>query len=243
MCEECGCGTNLVHDHEHTHEHQDHKHEHKKIDVGEAVLTRNNRFADANRQKLSDQGIFTINLISSPGSGKTTLLEAMAKHFGKRMAVIEGDVQTRRDADRVEAAGAQAHQIETQGACHLDAHGVGHAMEHLNLDQCEFLVIENVGNLVCPSTYDLGENIKVGMLSVPEGDDKVLKYPALFLRIQAMLISKTDLLPHIEFDTDRAASECRSLNKDVAVFHVAAKTGNGMADFFNWLEKQIANGK
>ena len=209
----------------------------RKVNLTASVMGRNDLLASRNRDGLRSEGIFTVNLISSPGAGKTTLLEALARRFGRSMAVIEGDVRTRRDAERVEQAGSRAHQIETGGSCHLDAGAVGKAIGQLDLpgSDVKLLVIENVGNLICPSGYDLSEDIKVGILSVPEGDDKVLKYPSLFSRISVLLVSKTDLLPHLDFDVERAVRECRSLNPDVEVFRISARTGDGMEDFFSFL--------
>lgn len=214
----------------------------QKVDISTSVMSKNDRFAADNRELLGGKGIYTLNLISSPGAGKTTVLESMARFFGPRMAVIEGDIQTRRDAERIEKAGCQAWQIETGGACHLDAHAVNHALGHMNLDSdsLELLAIENVGNLICPSGYDLGEDMRIGLLSVPEGDDKVLKYPSLFSTINVLVINKMDLIPHLDFDVDRAIEECRSLNPDVLVFTVSAKTGEGMEEFCGFVESSYS---
>lgn len=214
----------------------------KKIDIAEPVMSRNDRFAAENRKFLGDRNIYTLNLISSPGAGKTTVLEAMARFFGPSMAVIEGDVQTRRDAERIERAGCRAWQIETGGACHLDAQAVSHALGHMDMDggDVRLLAIENVGNLICPSGYDLGEDMRIGLLSVPEGDDKVLKYPSLFSTVDVLLINKMDLIPHLDFDVDRAVEECRSLNPDVTVFTVSARTGEGMEEFCGFVESNLA---
>lgn len=210
-----------------------------RVDIASRVMGRNDTFAERNRERFRERGILALNLISSPGAGKTSLLEAMAGHFGPRLAVIEGDVMTRRDAERVERAGCRAYQIETGGACHLDAESVGKAMEHLDLDTegLSILAIENVGNLICPSGYDLGEDIKIGLLSTPEGDDKVLKYPSLFSRIAVLVINKIDLLPMLDFDVERAILECRSLNPEVIVFRVSARSGEGLEGFFQFLEE------
>lgn len=211
------------------------------VDISTPVMDKNDRFAASNRKLLNRKKIFTLNLISSPGAGKTTLLESMARFFGSKMAVIEGDVQTDRDAERVRKAGCQAWQIETGGSCHLDAEAVNHALGHMNLESHELalLCIENVGNLICPSGYDLGENLKIGLISLPEGDDKILKYPSLFSRISVLLINKMDLLPHIDFDVNRTIDECRSLNPEVLVFTVSAKTGEGMEEFCDFLESSL----
>ena len=212
------------------------------VDISTPVMDKNDRFAASNRELLSGKKIYTLNLISSPGAGKTTLLESMARFFGSKMAVIEGDVQTDRDAERVRKAGCQAWQIETGGSCHLDAEAVNHALGHMDLesDELALLCIENVGNLICPSGYDLGENLKIGLISLPEGDDKILKYPSLFSRISVLVINKMDLLPHIDFDVNRTIDECRSLNPEVLVFTTSAKTGEGMEEFCGFLENQFS---
>ncbi|MCD4701078.1 MAG: hydrogenase nickel incorporation protein HypB [Candidatus Aegiribacteria sp.] len=214
----------------------------QKVDISTSVMNKNDRFAAENRELLSKKGLYTLNLISSPGAGKTTVLESMASFFGCRMAVIEGDIQTRRDADRIEKAGCQAWQIETGGACHLDAHAVNHALENMDLDpeELDLLAIENVGNLICPSGYDLGEDMRIGLLSVPEGDDKILKYPSLFSSINVLVINKMDLISHLDFDVERAIEECRSLNPEVEVFTVSARTGEGMEEFCSFVESRFS---
>jgi hydrogenase nickel incorporation protein HypB len=214
----------------------------QKVEIAEPVMSKNDRFAAANRKMLGDRGIYVLNLISSPGAGKTTVLESMARFFGGRMAVIEGDIQTRRDAERIQRAGCQAWQIETGGACHLDAQAVNHALGHMDLDdgQLALLAIENVGNLICPSGYDLGEDMRIGLLSVPEGDDKVLKYPSLFSTVDVLMINKMDLIPHLDFDVDRAIAECRSLSPEVDVFTVSARTGEGLEEFYRFVESKFS---
>lgn len=209
--------------------------------ISTPVMSKNDRFATENRKVLDGMQIYSLNIISSPGAGKTSILEAMARFFGKSMAVIEGDVQTRRDAQRIENAGCQAWQIQTGGSCHLDAEAVNHALAHMDLKSSEVLLlaIENVGNLICPSGYDLGEDLKIGLLSLPEGDDKILKYPALFSSIAVLIINKMDLLPHLDFDVNKAISECRSLNPEVEVFTVSAKTGEGIEEFCGSLESRF----
>lgn len=210
----------------------------KTVKIESPVMKKNDAIAAENRGLFERHGIFAINLIGSPGCGKTALLESMARHLGKSMAVIEGDLQTRRDAERIERAGCTAYQIETGGACHLDAQAVAVAVGCLGLESgaFEILVIENVGNLVCPSAYDLGEHLKIGLLSVPEGDDKVLKYPSLFSRIAVMIVNKIDLLPHLDFNVQRALSECRSLAPNVETFQTSAKSGEGIKGFCDFLQ-------
>lgn len=217
----------------------------KKVAIDASATTKNDAFAAENRRLFQKHGILAINIISSPGSGKTTLLERMAEILGDDMAVIEGDVQTRRDAERIEKTGCRVHQIETGGACHLNARSVGQAIAALALAEnpCRIVVIENVGNLVCPSGADLGEHMKVAMLSLPEGDDKVLKYPAVFSRVGVLLLNKIDLAGVLDFDADRVVQECASLNDSFETFHVSAKTGEGVDAFCRHLltkAKQIA---
>jgi len=186
-----------------------------------------------------------LNMISSPGSGKTMLLETMGQVLKDDLAVIDGDVQTQRDAERLRAAGVRAVQIETGGACHLDAQRVADVLDELDLETspAKILVIENVGNLVCPSSFDLGEHMKIALLSLPEGDDKVLKYPSIFRRIGILLVTKIDLLPHLDFDVNRVVAETRSLNERFDAFALSAKTGEGVDAFCGYLlEKQAALG-
>jgi hydrogenase nickel incorporation protein HypB len=211
----------------------------RKVEIRSPVMAKNDRIAQSNRTLLDRAGLTCLNLMSSPGAGKTTILEKLAGRLGDRMAVIEGDVQTRRDADRVRKAGVEAWQIETRGACHLDAEAVARVLEEMGLPRSPWrhLVIENVGNLICPSGFYLGEHVTVGMLSVPEGDDKILKYPALFSKIDLLLLNKADLLQHIDFDVDRAVGECRSLNENVDVIVLSALTGMGLDELEDYMER------
>jgi hydrogenase nickel incorporation protein HypB len=234
MCEEFGKPSKT----QRTHQRGDHTH--KSIPVAQNIIDKNDAYAQRNRALFKEKELYAVNIISSPGSGKTAVIEALARHFGVGMAVVEGDIQTRRDSERVIRAGSRAYQIETGGACHLSSRAVTHALEHLELSDIKLLVIENVGNLVCPSTYNLGENEKIAILSLPEGDDKILKYPALFSRIQALVINKIDLRPYLDFDTDKAVSECRSLNRSFSTFEVSAKTGEGIERLVDYLEKRIS---
>jgi hydrogenase nickel incorporation protein HypB len=238
MCEGCGCdevnGTPHSHDHQAQHKH----HHHANIEVNTSVMHKNDQYADQNRSFFKSKGLFVVNLMSSPGSGKTTLVEALARRFSDQMAVIEGDVQTHRDAERVIRAGSRAYQIETMGACHLDAHSVAHALEHMDFGGIKLLVIENVGNAVCPASYDLGEDEKIAILSTPEGDDKILKYPALFTRVNVLVINKIDLAPYLSFDIAKAVNECKSLNRSFTPFSVSAKSGEGLDQFFAYLAQK-----
>lgn len=213
-----------------------------QIPVVRNVLEANDKIAAEVRRDLASRGILALNLISSPGAGKTTLLERTLRDLGGefRMAVIEGDLQTDNDARRVAATGAQAVQINTEGGCHLNSNLVLSAMERLDLDGLDILFIENVGNLVCPVEFDCGEDAKVAILSVAEGDDKPEKYPLLFNLAKAMLLNKMDLLPHVEFDVARARAHATRLNRDLAVFEVSARDGRGLSAWYDWLRRMRA---
>ncbi len=205
------------------------------------ILTKNDRFAAANRRLFVDRGIFALNLVSSPGSGKTTILERTLRELAAslRCAVVEGDQQTDNDAVRIAATGAPVRQVNTGAGCHLDAHMVGHACEAFDLTALDLLFIENVGNLVCPASFDLGEHHKVAVLSVTEGEDKPLKYPHMFRAADVMLLNKIDLLPHVEFDTDRCLEMARRVNPAITVFPVSSRTGEGMAAWYGWLAQRV----
>jgi len=245
MCTTCGCGPEELH-----HDHgDDHHHDHggggapggKKISVETDILARNNQLAACNRALFAARNLFVLNLVSSPGSGKTTLLEKTLRDISgtTRSAVIEGDQQTDNDAVRIAATGVPVKQINTGAGCHLDAHMVGHAAEEFDLDNLDLLLIENVGNLVCPASFDLGENHKVVVLSVTEGEDKPLKYPQMFHAADVMLLNKTDLLPHLDFDVAKCREMARRVNPGITIFEVSAKTGAGMDDWYGWLKEQV----
>lgn len=247
------------HDHHHDHGHGHHHHHHhgddldygagaagvsvpgmsqsRLIQLEADILGKNARYAAANRDRFTAQGILALNLVSSPGSGKTTLLcrtlEAIAGEFP--VAVIEGDQQTSADADRIRATGAPAIQINTGKGCHLDGHMVGHALDHLSPAEGSVLFIENVGNLVCPAAFDLGEGARVAILSVTEGEDKPLKYPDMFASADLVLVNKVDLLPHLDFDIDAAIANARRVNPRVRLIKVSARSGEGMAAWLDWL--------
>jgi hydrogenase nickel incorporation protein HypB len=266
MCNTCGCNvtegnkhllseitvshaTKDGHSHAHSHDGgephthgNDHEHTHA-VDVLKSLLDHNDRHADINRARLDRHKILTVNLMSSPGSGKTALLEATIKALGGklRLGVIEGDLETENDADRIRALGVKAHQITTGTACHLDAHLVDQALDHLELNEIDVLFIENVGNLVCPASFDLGHHLNVTLLSVTEGDDKPAKYPVMFRAADLLVLSKTDLLPYLEeFSVDRAESCFRKLASGAEVLEVSAKTGKGIAEWLVWLESKRA---
>jgi hydrogenase nickel incorporation protein HypB len=213
----------------------------KMVAVERGILDKNNQFARANRRWLAQRGIFALNVVSSPGSGKTTLLVETIKRLnaqqpgGLPVAVIEGDQQTSNDADRIRATGARAIQINTGKGCHLDASMVEHALSHLSPAQDSVLFIENVGNLVCPAAFDLGEAHKVVVLSVTEGEDKPLKYPDMFAAAQLMLLNKVDLLPYLQFDVDKAIAAARRVNPTIEVLQVSATKGDGMDAWLDWI--------
>jgi hydrogenase nickel incorporation protein HypB len=202
------------------------------------ILAKNNAYANGNRAYFEDHGILALNLVSSPGSGKTTLLCKTIEMLKDRfpVAVIEGDQQTAADADRIRATGAPAIQINTGKGCHLDGHMVGHAVEDLRPQDGSVLFIENVGNLVCPAAFDLGEYAKVAVLSVTEGEDKPLKYPDMFAAAGLVIFNKTDLLPHLDFDMEAALANARKINPGVKILKVSARTGEGMNAWLAWIE-------
>jgi hydrogenase nickel incorporation protein HypB len=205
----------------------------ESIRIASSVHAANDAVARQNRLLFAGRKLVALNMISSPGSGKTSVLERMAARYGSALAVITGDIQTTFDADRLKAAGAAAVQIETGGSCHLSAAMVQKVLADMDLDNKKLLVIENVGNLVCPAAFDLGEIMKVAVLSVAEGDEKVAKYPALFARAGAVIVNKTDLLPYVNFSVDRVREDCRKLNRDARIFPLSCTTGDG---FDAWLD-------
>lgn len=209
------------------------------VSVERDILAANDAYAAANRARLAEAGTFAVNLLSSPGSGKTSLLVRTITDLKARhpITVIEGDQQTDNDAARIRATGVKAIQINTGKACHLDAHMVGHALDALPPPAGGLLFIENVGNLVCPAAFDLGEACKAVVLSVTEGDDKPLKYPGMFAAARLMLINKVDLLPYVEFDLAGAIARARQVNPTIEAITVSARTGEGMAVFYAWLAR------
>ena len=266
MCTVCGCGqpdgTNAhagsgdahVHEQSHVHSHSHDHHHHygndaaglsvpgftqtRLLEIEQSILSRNDNDAEHNRHRFHQQHTLALNLMSSPGAGKTTLLVAAVQALKERrpVGVIEGDQQTRNDAQRIEACGVPAVQINTGRGCHLDAHMVGHALDDLALKENGVVFIENVGNLVCPAAFDLGEHAKVVILSVTEGDDKPLKYPDMFAAADVLILSKTDLLPYVDFDADAAVERARRINANLDVVRVSAKTGEGMDEWLHWIE-------
>ncbi|MDP3342404.1 hydrogenase nickel incorporation protein HypB [Frigidibacter sp.] len=211
------------------------------IEVETSILAKNDALAASNRRVLTALGVLALNLVSSPGSGKTTLLCRTIEALGDvPLAVIEGDQQTSADADRIRATGARAIQINTGKGCHLDAAMVGHAVDALRPQPGSYLFIENVGNLVCPAGFDLGEDAKVAILSVTEGEDKPLKYPDMFTAARLALLNKIDLAPHCDVDLDLYEANLRRVNPDIEILRLSARTGEGMAAWLDWLRARLA---
>lgn len=247
MCATCGCGEDAAvitlpdHQHPHTHPHEhEHPHSHphtETILLEQKVLAKNDLLAERNRARLARRGILALNITSSPGAGKTTLLErTIGELTGDRtVAVIEGDQETLLDAERIRTAGARAVQVNTGAGCHLDAQMVSDALDALDPEPGSLLFIENVGNLVCPALFDLGERDKVVIISVTEGADKPLKYPHMFAAAGLVIVNKVDLLPYVDFDTEVFQQTVRSVNPDVQVLPVSATTGAGMAAWYRWI--------
>lgn len=240
-----------LHEQDHTHQH-DHDHHYGKgparahapgmtqsrmVQIEQDILGKNDQYAQQNRGWFSQHGVLSLNLVSSPGSGKTSLLTRTLHDLKGELpvAVIEGDQETSNDADRIRETGAPAIQINTGKGCHLDAHQVGHAVEHLAPTDGSVLFIENVGNLVCPAAFDLGEAHKVVILSVTEGEDKPIKYPDMFHAADLLLINKVDLLPYLEFDMDKCIEYARRVNPGIQILQVSATSGEGMENWYSWI--------
>jgi hydrogenase nickel incorporation protein HypB len=232
------------HDHHHEHAHgHSHSHGHTAtVELGTAVLARNDRLAERNRGWLSGRSAVALNLMSSPGAGKTTLLERTIRDLGGELtlAVIEGDQETTRDAERIRAAGSPVVQINTGTGCHLDAVMLSKGLEELNPPMGSIILIENVGNLVCPALFDLGERARVVIVSVTEGEDKPLKYPHMFRACDAVVLSKIDLLPHVPFELGKFLDHVRQVNPATRVMQVSAFNGAGLTDWYDWIKSQRA---
>ena len=216
-----------------------------KIPVVENILSANERLAEENARALAREGVTAVNIMASPGAGKTSLIVQTIGALSERVriGVIEGDVASRVDADTIEALGIPVVQINTGGTCHLDANMVHGALGELPLDQLDLLFIENVGNLICPTEFALGEALKVMIASVPEGDDKPYKYPGMFAAVDAIVVNKIDILPYVEFDLTDFRKLVTGLNPDVQVFEISCKTGEGIAAWADWLMAVTAAGK
>ena len=242
MCRDCGCS---ITDHDHGHEHHHHNQNpelgnRKTVEVLTKILDANDRQAESNREHFEEHGILAVNLMSSPGAGKTTLLEKTIELLGEelKVGVIEGDLETNRDAERIRAKGAPAYQITTGQACHLDAFMVHEGIHNLPLDELDLVFIENVGNLVCPASYDVGAHVNVVLLSTTEGDDKPEKYPVMFRSAELMLITKIDLLPYMDFDVERAVKSARKVNPRLDVIKVSSKTGEGLDEWIEFIKSK-----
>jgi hydrogenase nickel incorporation protein HypB len=233
--EQTGLGHHHAHDHEHTHAHTE------TISLEQKVLAKNDLIAEQNRHWLAERAILTLNMTSSPGAGKTTLIERTIRELdGRRpIAVIEGDQETLLDAERIRAAGARAVQVNTGAGCHLDADMVHRALHVLNPEPQSLLFIENVGNLVCPALFDLGEHSKVVVISVTEGQDKPLKYPHMFAAAELVIINKIDLVPYVTFDLEACFGFARSVNPGVEILPVSATTGDGIDAWYEWIHTKI----
>lgn len=245
MCATCGCGptSHQHHDDSHDHHHASHQNNGKKniIDVEQDILLENNLLAQRNRGYFEGKNILAINLVSSPGSGKTTLLERTLTDLKAELnfAVIEGDQQTANDADRIHATGTKVTQINTGKGCHLDAHMVLHAVQGMKLSNDSILFIENVGNLVCPAMFDLGEKERAVVISVTEGEDKPLKYPDMFHSSTLCIINKTDLLPYVKFNVEKAKEYARKVNPALEIIELSCTSGEGMQLWYDWLKSKV----
>lgn len=257
MCDKCGCGNVKMkkgwhrHDDGTEHKHSEggkiHSHESAEssnesgriIEVNKNIFNRNNQLADENRQWLEKRGILAVNIISSPGAGKTMLLEKTLDALkGKiKCAVITGDIETCNDAKRLEGRGAIIRQIQTHGACHLNAEHIAEVLPELTKDGIKLLFIENVGNLVCPASFELGEKFKIALHCVTEGEDKPVKYPEIFSRAELAIITKTDLLPHLEYDMALCRKNIRLINPRIKILELSAKTGKGMEEWLRYINK------
>jgi hydrogenase nickel incorporation protein HypB len=247
MCATCGCDSDVnitlhepVHHHDHNDHHADHSHK-KVVDVEKDILQENNLLAQRNRGYFEAKNILALNLVSSPGSGKTALLERTLTDLKGELdfAVIEGDQQTTNDADRIHATGTKVVQINTGKGCHLDAHMVLHAVQGMKPNANSVLFIENVGNLVCPAMFDLGEKERVVIISVTEGDDKPLKYPDMFYSSTLCIINKTDLLPYVPFDIEKVKANAKKVNHQLEIIEVSCTNGEGLQQWYDWLKLKI----
>jgi hydrogenase nickel incorporation protein HypB len=258
MCKDCGCS--ITDSHVHSHAHGEHSHEHnhgdshshqeahahlhdnpqlndkKTIEVITKILDKNDHEAGHNREHFNSHGVLCINLMSSPGSGKTALLEQLADIADFKFGVVEGDLETSRDADRLKAKGIAAHQIQTGSACHLDAFMVHKALHHMDLNAIDVCFIENVGNLVCPASYDVGSHLNIVLVSIPEGEDKIAKYPVMFRKADLILFTKTDLLPYFEYDMAKEKEMARKLKPNVDILEVSTKDEASLKKVAQWIK-------
>ncbi len=244
MCKDCGCSITRhdSHSHHHGHCHDElltnpQLNDKKTLSVIHKILDKNDHEAQHNREHFATHNVTAFNLMSSPGSGKTTLLEHLKDYTQLNYAVVEGDLETSRDADRLLAKGIPAYQIQTGSACHLDAFMVHSALHHVELAPLDICFVENVGNLVCPASYDVGTHKNIVLVSVPEGDDKIEKYPVMFRKADLVLITKADLLPHFDFDIESAKSHVKRLNPQADILVTSTKDAASMQAVANWLSE------
>ena len=243
MCAICGCSTDHSHSHDHDHDHPHDHHHHDVHHFEQAILGRNDALAADNRRLLAAHHVFALNLVSSPGAGKTTLLERTLRDLGPSLfTVIEGDQETDVDARRIRDTGCRVLQLNTGTGCHLDAAMIGRALAELAPPPRSILMIENVGNLVCPALFDLGEQGKVVVSSVTEGEDKPLKYPHMFRAATLVILNKIDLLPYVRFDSARFIENARLVNPKLRVIALSATSGEGLGDWYGWLREQTRHG-
>jgi hydrogenase nickel incorporation protein HypB len=242
MCADCGCSI-TEHEHEHNHEHSHEEilsnpqlNDTKTVAVIKKILDKNDHEANHNRIHFDKNGVLAINLMSSPGSGKTTLLEHLSDIAGFRFGVVEGDLETNRDADRLKAKGIPSQQIQTGSACHLDAFMVHKGLHHLPLKDLDVCFIENVGNLVCPASYDVGAHLNIVLVSIPEGESKIEKYPVMFRKADLILFTKTDLLPYFEYDIEKEKEAARKLKPGVDILEVSIKDKESLKKVANWIK-------
>lgn len=262
MCKDCGCSItdklgeshsqgrgHHKHHHGDSHSHQEaHAHLHdnpqlndaKTISVIKKILDKNDHEAQHNREHFNEHGVLCINLMSSPGSGKTTLLEHLSDVSDLKFGVIEGDLETSKDAQRLHSKGIQAQQIQTGSACHLDAFMVHKALHHMDLDSIDVCFIENVGNLVCPASYDVGSHLNIVLVSIPEGEDKIIKYPVMFRQADLILFTKTDLLPYFEYDMEKEKEAARKLKPNVDILEVSTKDEESLKKVASWIKFKMA---
>jgi len=251
MCKDCGCSITDHHHHDEDGHHHHHHHnddnmagihanpqlnDKKTVDVIKKILDKNDHEASHNRSHFEKNNILAVNLMSSPGSGKTTLLEHLASVADFKFGVVEGDLETSKDADRLKSKGIQAHQIQTGSACHLDAFMVHKALHHMDMDNIDVCFVENVGNLVCPASYDVGTHLNIVLVSIPEGEDKIAKYPVMFRSADLILFTKTDLLPYFNYDIEAEKAVARKLKPNVDILEVNINDLQSIKDVASWIE-------
>jgi len=245
MCQDCGCSITEPPSHEHFHKHthamgnihsNPQLNDTKTIEVIKKILDKNDHEAGHNRSHFEKHGVLAINLMSSPGSGKTSMLEKFADLAAFKFGVIEGDLETSRDADRLKAKGIAAYQIQTGSACHLDAFMVHKGLHDMPLESLDVCFVENVGNLVCPASYDVGTHLNIVLVSIPEGNDKIAKYPVMFRKADLILITKTDLLPYIDYDVEAEKKEARKLKPNVDILEINIKDDDSIQKVIEWIE-------